>query len=166
LFSVNWPFEKPPEQLFVPVYVPAIVDAVTPLAVPVIVALQFGDPAMDPVGMVIVNVSVVPDRVPDNVPANEMMPPLVMALTGPDTELPAEAKVHVIRPAPVESDTFPLNVPLSVTEGVGAEEEEGEPEPPPQAITTVERALPSSNPTNLPVIRTGILAQPFDVQGF
>jgi hypothetical protein len=155
LFNVNWPPEKLPEQLFVPVYVPAIVDAVTPLALPSITALQLADPEMDPAGMVILNASVVPDSVPDRLPANEMIPALVVAVTGPVTALPAVDKVHVVLPAPVESERFPLNAPFSVTEGVGAVGEEGEFEPPPQAIARVERTVPSSNLTNLPVIGGG-----------
>lgn len=126
-----------PAQLLVPVYVPEIVEPVTPVAVPLIVAVHPGNPDIPPVGTVMRNVNVVPERVPERLPAKATVPRGVVAITGPDTELPDCEIVHAMFPGPVESDADPEYMPSSVvTLGVG----EGEvgvkfPEPPPPQPT-------------------------------
>jgi hypothetical protein len=147
-------------QLLVPVYVPAIAEAVTPFAEPVMVALQFGDPEIDPAGIVTVNVSDVPDSVPDTLPLKEVIPVLLIAVTVPDTELPDDVIVHVILPAPVESDAFPVNVPFkTMAAGAGDEGAAGDDGvavelelPPHDARTTARNSVHSAGPARRTVL--------------
>src|SRR5438874_6197206 len=101
------PSANAPEQLLVPVYVPEIVVFVTPVAVPLMVAVQAANPETPPAGTEIVNVSEVPVRVPVSVPVKMTTPSEVFAVTGAEIE-PADCDtVHVIVPAPLESEVEP-----------------------------------------------------------
>jgi hypothetical protein len=110
---LNLPPVIAPEQLFVPVYVPEIAEAVTLFAVPSIEAVQPGNPDIPPAGILIVKVSDVPAMVPDRLPLNPTVPSSVAAVTDPDMDAADCATVHVIVPAPVESDADPEYFPVA-----------------------------------------------------
>jgi hypothetical protein len=105
LARLKRPPENGPEQLLVPEYVPEMADAETAGAVPSIVTLQPGEPDMDPAA--IVNVNDVLESDPARVPLKATVPSEDLAVTSPATEVADCETVHVIVPAPVESDAEP-----------------------------------------------------------
>jgi hypothetical protein len=135
--SVNRPSVNGPEQLLVPVYVPEIVELETPVALPSIVALQSANPDIPPAGTVMVNVNDAPLRVPARLPLKMTIPREDLAVTGAVTAAADCDTVHVIVPAPLESEVEPEKVPLRVTGVV-------EPELPPEGALGPGLELPQA----------------------